>query len=74
MTETSTIYYHKPKIRKTNLRKEVLGAANDMIPEDTLSVKERAASFALRESLRAAASECEVPSESVFNCSANFYH
>lgn len=60
MTEISKIYYHKPKIRKTNLRKEVFGADN---AENIVIPAKVTATTQLP--------ECEVPTESVFNCSAN---
>ncbi len=64
MTETSTIYYHKPRIRKTNLRKEILGATgHDQV---ALAVKNE-----LKSSDKNTVTECEVPADSVFNCSAN---
>ena len=72
MTEISTIYYHKPKIRKTNLRKELLGEKNSEVYNDVVaSVKGRTGDIISRDSTRNGVMECEVPVDSVFNCSAN---
>ena len=72
MTETSTIYYHKPKIRKTNLRKEILGTVNSESTEEiAASVRGRTSDVASRDSAKNGITECEVPRDSVFNCSAN---
>lgn len=71
MTETATIYYHKPRIRKTNLRREMLEMLNDDIArlEDETPAKtneQRKTFFEAPE-----ITECTVPKDSVFNCCAN---
>ena len=71
MTEISTIYYHKPKIRKTNLRKEVLGEPNSENSGVAVSVRGRTGDITSRANSRSGINECEVPADSVFNCSAN---
>lgn len=65
MTETSIIYYHKPRIRRTNLRNDGFSdPAEITLPVNTREIRKRKA-----ENERAP--ECEVPADSVFNCSAN---
>lgn len=67
MTETSTIYYHKPKIRKTNLRKEILGSTSEITGEILPVVNAKTAN----DSAKNIITECEVPTESIFNYSSN---
>lgn len=71
MTEICTIYYHKPKIRKTNLRKEILGSLSSEKSDAVLSVKNRTVDVSAKDSAKNGITECEVPADSVFNCSAN---
>lgn len=65
MTETSTIYYHKPRIRRASLRKDGFAEATDLsLPINSREIR--------RKKLEAEKiEECEVPADSVFNCSAN---
>lgn len=82
MSETAIIYYHKPKIRRTNLRREMLmesgytiarmtqEAMNPTTADDRLSdipVPVKEPT-ALRPNLP---QECTVALDSIFNCSAN---
>lgn len=70
MTEICKIYYHKPKIRKTNLRKELLSSSvtekNDLL----LSVKTRN-NETHKDGSKSGINECDVSLDSLFNCSAN---
>lgn len=70
MTETSTIYYHKPKIRKISLRKDYLGAI-DSDSKSEAHLSPRMADSTHNESAKKNVTECTVPADSVFNCSAN---
>ncbi len=76
MTETATIYYHKPKVRKTNFRREML----ESVEMDIANLSSRELPVG-REAIHAAVkarkndvpeiTECEVPKDSVFNYAAN---
>ena len=76
MTETATIYYHKPKLRKTNFRKEMLESIEMNIAN--LSSRELPVG---REAIHAAVktkksdvpetTQCVVPKDSIFNYAAN---
>lgn len=77
MTQTATIYYHKPRIRKTNARKDAFDAAQYNIVHMSM---EEAAGFdsvprrrtpdpeISGRKERALLQECTVPKSSVFNC------
>lgn len=71
MTETTTIYYHKPKIRKTNFRKEILGNTLELSDEIFPVVNKRTGNQLSKDSTKSIITECEVPAESIFNYSAN---
>ena len=76
MTETATIYYHKPKVRRTNLRRELFENAELEIAN--LSSKEYPTR---REVIQTAlkskqpdtpsTAECVVSKDSIFGCCAN---
>ena len=76
MTETATIYYHKPKLRRTNFRREML----ESIEMDIANLSSRELPVG-REAIHAAVKakksdvpeimECEVPKDGIFNCAAN---
>lgn len=76
MTETAKIYYHKPKVRRTNLRRELL--ENSEFEIANLSSREY---HTTREAIHTALktkqpdtpviTECTVPKDSIFGYCAN---
>ncbi len=75
MSDTVVIYYHKPKIRRTNFRREAMLAAGYSITrlnDDTiLKVPEPAPEHSSSTFAPALPPQGTVLSDSVFNCSAN---
>lgn len=84
MSETAIIYYHKPKIRRTNLRREILMNADYTLSRmseeaKTPSFDDRLADFPVQPAIKemppvAHASlpqECSISLDNLFNCSAN---
>ena len=76
MTETAKIYYHKPRVRRTNLRRELYESAEFEIAN--LSSREyptrrEAVQTALKTKQpdTPAITECTVPTDSIFNYCAN---
>lgn len=76
MTETATIYYHQPRIRKTNLRKEMLDKTEysllrltmESAVGEPLRTRTPDPDFTSKRSLPAPEAECTVPFSSIFNC------
>lgn len=78
MTETATIYYHKPKVKRTNLRRDAMLDAQFALTRMSAEAKLADIHDRIADPVRTEApsqpepvSECVVPKDSVFNCSAN---
>lgn len=79
MTETATIYYHKPRLRKTNLRKEIIDQAEYSLLHLTMEAASGTTprtrtpdpDFRSKRTSPALPSECTVPMSSIFNCCVN---
>ncbi len=77
MTQTATIYYHKPRIRKTNTRKDAFDSAQYNLVHMSLEsqnkfdsdIKNRTPDPVVSgRKEKALLTECTVPMSSVFNC------
>ena len=81
MSETAILYYHKPKIRRTNLRKEMLMESEYTIARmsqeaHSTCAESRLADIPIPSSVAPVThanlpQECTVSLDSLFNCSAN---
>lgn len=77
MTETAIIYYHKPKVKRTNMKKETLLDERYAIARMSAEANLPDARDRVPDPVRTQVSaptppaECTVPGDSVFNCSAN---
>lgn len=79
MTETATIYYHKPRLRKTSIRKEILDQSEYSLLHLTMEAASETAvrtrtpdpDFTSKRKEPVPLSECIVPTSSIFNCCVN---